>query len=293
MINYKLKIDCQGDKVLSSDIVFVSGDVKAYQLTFEFRDGENFIDTKDCILTVRARRADGSCVEGAGEIVDGKGIYIPQNNIYAVPGELRMEIALCDSAKSYITTKIIVAEVLEGIGDSCKPEETEVSVFVGLLNQLQTRINAVRKIAEESIPVKGVNYWTPEDQAEIMQFVDERTDKKLGVWLPDTEYHAGDIVLAQYAKTDEAAQNNGEYTTVCLLCIKDHTSSGTAFLLPCDSEYWDMANAQSVHSEKDAMGRIISEYYAGKDEVERQIGDIETALDAIYEIQNSLIGGDV
>lgn len=173
MINYKLKIDCQGDKLLSSDIVFVSGDVKAYKLIFEFKDGDSVIDIADCILTVRARRADGSCVEGAGEIVDGKGVFIPQNSIYAIPGEVRMEIALCDSAKSYITTKIIIAEVIEGIGNSCEPEETEISVFVSLLNQLQTRINAIKALMEESAPVKGEDYWTEEDKVEIKSYVDE------------------------------------------------------------------------------------------------------------------------
>ena len=50
MINYNLKLDCQGDKVLSSDMVFVSGDVKAYKLIFDFRDGERVVDINNCVL---------------------------------------------------------------------------------------------------------------------------------------------------------------------------------------------------------------------------------------------------
>lgn len=173
MINYKLKIDCQSDKVLSSDIAFVSGDVKAYKLTFDFFDNGEAVDTKNCVLAVRAKRADGTCVEGAGEIVDGKGVYIPENSIYAIPGELRLEVALCDSAKSYITTKIIVAEVIEGIGTNNEPEATEISMFATLLNQVQTKIEALNKILEESVPLKGVDYWTEEDKAEIKAYVDE------------------------------------------------------------------------------------------------------------------------
>ena len=34
----------------------------------------------------------------------------------------------------------------------------------------------------------------------------------------------------------------------------------------------------------------VSDYYT-KDEIDNQIGDIETAIDSIIEIQNSLIGG--
>lgn len=173
MINYKLKIECQSDKVLSSDITFVSGDVKACKLTFDFFDDGVLLDIQNCVLVVRARRADGTCVEGAGEIVDGKGVFIPENNIYSIPGELRLEIALCDSAKSYITTKIITAEVVEGIGDNNEPEATEISVFVTLLNQVQSKIEAINKLIEDSIPVKGVDYWTDEDKAEIKAYVDE------------------------------------------------------------------------------------------------------------------------
>ena len=168
MINYKLKIECQSDKVLSSDITFVSGDVKACKLTFDFFDDGALLDIQNCVLVVRARRADGSCVEGAGEIVDGKGVFIPENSIYAIPGELRLEIALCDSAKSYITTKIITAEVMEGIGGNNEPEATEVSVFVTLINQVQSKIEAANKLIEDSIPVKGVDYWTDEDKAQIV-----------------------------------------------------------------------------------------------------------------------------
>ena len=171
MINYKLKIDCQGDKVLSSDISFVSGDVKAYKMTFDFFDGNTPVDTQNCILVIRARRADGSCVEGVGEIIDGKGVYVPENSIYAIAGELRLEVALCDSAKSYITTKIITAEVIEGIGKDTKPAESDISVFVTLFNQVQSKIEEVNSFFEKSLPVRGVDYWTEEDKTQIVNDV--------------------------------------------------------------------------------------------------------------------------
>lgn len=173
MINYKMKIDCQSERVMSSDIVFVSGDVKAYKLIFTFFDGDAPVDVSDCVLIIRARRADGSCVEGAGEIVDGKGIYVPENNIYAIPGEVRLEIALSDSSKKYTTTRIIVAEVVEGIGTVSEPEGTEVSVFVTLINQVQSRIEALNKLATDIIPVRGEDYWTESDKEEVKSYVND------------------------------------------------------------------------------------------------------------------------
>jgi len=173
MINYKMKIDCLNEKVLSSDITFISGDVMAYKMIFEFYEDDKPMDITDCTLVVRAKRADGKCIEGAGEIIDGKGTFVPGNSMYAVPGELKMEIALSDSSKSYVTTKVIVAEVVEGIGAKNQPDATEVSVFVTLLNQVQARMDAVKRLAEEAIPVKGEDYWTDQDKAEIKSYVDE------------------------------------------------------------------------------------------------------------------------
>lgn len=173
MINYKLKIETQSEKVLSSDVSFVSGDVRAYKFTFDFFDGGAPLDVENCLLVVRARRADGKCIEDAGEIVDGKGVYVPSNSIFAIPGEVRLEVALCDSSKSYITTKIILAEVVEGIGKECEVSSEEISVFVTLINQVQSKIEAANKLIEFSIPQRGTDYWTDEDKAEVKAYVDE------------------------------------------------------------------------------------------------------------------------
>ena len=173
MINYKLKLDCPNEKVLSSDIVFVSGDVKAYKLTFEFSGLDDSVNLNDCVLVVRVKRADGSCVEGTGEIADGKGVYIPENSVYDIPGEVRLEIALCSTSKSYITTKIIVAEVVEGIGKNHEPSATEVSVFVTLVSQVQSKIELLNRMAADIVPVKGTDYWTESDKAEIKSYVEE------------------------------------------------------------------------------------------------------------------------
>lgn len=174
MINYNLKIDVSKEKILSSDIVFVTGDVGAYKLTIEFFDGTDAIDVSNYLSVVRAKRADGKCITGAGKIADNKVTFIPQNNIYAIPGEVILEIALTDGAKNHITTKIITAEVIEGIGDECMAEENEVSVFVTLFAQVQEKIEEVKALAKEIVPKKGTDYWTDEDIGEIKSYIDQQ-----------------------------------------------------------------------------------------------------------------------
>ena len=174
MINYNLKIDVLEERILTSDISFVTGDIGAYKMVFEFYQNQNYIDITNYLLVIRAKRADGKCITGAGSIVDNKAIFIPQNSMYAVPGELVMEIALVDSAKNYITTKIITAEVIEGIGDVSHQQENEVSVFVTLLSQVESKIEEVRILAEDIVPQRGVDYWTDDDKAEINAYIDAR-----------------------------------------------------------------------------------------------------------------------
>lgn len=173
MINYRLKINFQDTKTLTSDICFVSGDVGAYRFVFDFFDCGKKVDVSDCVLTVRAKRADGKIIEGAGEITDGVAVFVPKNSMYSVPGELYMEIALTTKGKKYITTKIITASVIEGLGCDTLVSNDEVSVFVTLLNQVQSRIEEVNKLKREALPVRGLDYWTDADKEEIKSYVDE------------------------------------------------------------------------------------------------------------------------
>ena len=173
MIDFKIKINFQDTKILTSDIELVSGDVGAYKFSFEFYNNGKKVDISDCVLVVRAKRADGKIIEGAGDISEGKAIYVPKNSVFAVPGELYMEVALMTKEKKYITTKVITAYVIAGLGDDTTVEGDEISVFVNLLNQVQSKLEATNKLIEESIPVKGVDYWTDEDKTEIKAYVDE------------------------------------------------------------------------------------------------------------------------
>ena len=178
MINYNLKINFQDEKVLSSDIVFVSGDIGAYKLVFEFYDNGKKIDVSKHTLSVKAKRADGVKIASVGEITNGQAVFIPENNIYAMPGDLYLEVALCDAAGKYITAKIIIASVIEGLGET-DVKGTEVpSVYVTLLGSLQSKIDQANQLIIDSVPVKGEDYYTESEISELKQeIIDEITDE--------------------------------------------------------------------------------------------------------------------
>lgn len=150
MITYKLKINYQEARILNSDIEFVTGDIGAYRLEFEFYDNGNRDNLAGKLLTVRARRADGVCYASNGEIVDNIGVFVPKNNIYAVPGDLCLEIALSDSAGNYVTTKIITASVIDGIGDVANGAQDDVSIYVTLLAQIKAQIDEANKLVDRA-----------------------------------------------------------------------------------------------------------------------------------------------
>ncbi len=174
MINYRFKINFQDEKILDSDICFVSGDVKSYNLIFEFYDNGKRVDISNYTLSVRAKRSDGVVVAGAGKIEKNSAIFVPENNFFAVPGELYMEIALSDSAGRYATTKIITASVVQGLGETAIDGADNISVYVSLLNQTQSKIDQANELIKRSVPQKGVDYWTEEDKAEIENYIDQQ-----------------------------------------------------------------------------------------------------------------------
>ncbi len=171
MINYRFKINFQDEKVLYSDICFVSGDVKSYNLIFEFYDQGKRVDISGYTPSIRAKRSDGVVVACAGVIKDNTAVFTPENNMYYLPGELYIEIALSDSAGRYATTKIITASVVQGLGEAAIDGADNISVYVSLLNQTQSKIDQANELIKRSVPQKGVDYWTEEDKAEMVALV--------------------------------------------------------------------------------------------------------------------------
>ena len=150
MITYKLKINCQEPRVLVSDMEFVAGDVNAYRLEFAFYDNGERVELSDKILTVKGKRADGVILSGSGQIDGTQAVFVPANAFYAVPGELLLEIALTDNAGNYMTTKILSAAVLEGLGEPTEMATTNVSAYVTLLAQLTNRLDSADRLIAET-----------------------------------------------------------------------------------------------------------------------------------------------
>lgn len=168
MINYNLKITFQDEKILSSDIVFVSGDIRAYKLIFDFYDNGKKVDISKYTLTVKAKRPDGVKIASAGEIENGQAVFIPESNIYAKPGDLYLEVALCDASGKYLTAKIIIATVVEGLGETDTEGCETPSVYATLLGGIQSKIDQLNQLVIDNTPVKGVDYFTDEDKEDIV-----------------------------------------------------------------------------------------------------------------------------
>ena len=146
MITYKLKIDCNEPRHLISDMEFVAGDVGAYRLEFSFYNGESRMDISNKLCTIKTKRADGVVISDSGEIKENKACFTLKNSMYAIPGELMMEIALSDSAQNYITTVILSAKAMEGLGTPDAAAESEVSVYVTLLAQTTAKLNQAEQL---------------------------------------------------------------------------------------------------------------------------------------------------
>lgn len=99
----------------------------------------------------------------------------------------------------------------------------------------------------------------------------------------NTHYKVGDFVIGDFYHT-RAKQD----ITIIAECIKEHTSPDIDITPDMDNEYWKFHQIKSFNAMRDIKGNDIVNTYATKEE----LGDIETALDNIIEIQNSLIGGE-
>ncbi|MBO5930456.1 MAG: hypothetical protein J6Q27_04090 [Clostridia bacterium] len=148
MITYQLKINGQDPRVLYSDMEFVAGDVGAYRMVFSFYDGVAPISLSDKAVVVKIKRADGEVLADSGEVTGDTAVYIPKNDCFCVPGTITFEIALMDSAKNYITTKIIHATVLESMGEPSAIAGNSNSVYITLLAQTKNQLDAANQACD-------------------------------------------------------------------------------------------------------------------------------------------------
>lgn len=153
----------------------------------------------------------------------------------------------------------------------------------------------------------GVTHWNNLDF-----YIIDGNNGTIKLWQSNTEYKVGDTVIATLAHPTES-----DYAyTACLVCIKNHTS-GPASKPNVVGDFngcWDiyeMSGISSVKAYCDGSGNNIantyvtkvelgnsyitashiSEAYVHKEDYAKDVGNIETVLDNIVTIQESLIGG--
>ena len=142
MVEYKIKIETKKEKDYYSNFVFTTGDVRAYNFVFDFAD----IDTEDCTLGVKAKRADGTVVIAKSD--DCKSFVLP-GNMYAVAGEVLFEIALYNATGGCITTKVVTATVRKGLGEEGITADDRYPALTIMINEVTAlKLSVTEAISE-------------------------------------------------------------------------------------------------------------------------------------------------
>ncbi len=146
MITYRMRIDIKGKRILQSDAVFTTGDVQAYRLQFAFYDESAFV-LDGCSLLLKGKRSDGVVVADEGIVCEENiAYYDVKSSMYAVAGELRLEVALVTADGGYVTTKEIVIAVREGHGEGELAENT-----MPLLSEITVKLRETDTMLDRAI----------------------------------------------------------------------------------------------------------------------------------------------
>ncbi|MBR5157916.1 MAG: hypothetical protein IKW59_09145 [Clostridia bacterium] len=159
MINYKFKIDLEGEREVYKNIVFTIGDKSGYRFDFVFYSNGKKIDASLYGLTVKAKRADGAVIIDSGITTEDGAYYVVADNAYSVKGELEFEVALVKADGSYATTKVISANVREGFGEvglTSADNEPVLSKLEGQYLECRSEHNEISKdIAANAEAING------------------------------------------------------------------------------------------------------------------------------------------
>ena len=142
-------------KIVSTDFRYrypdpiIIGDVNAYEIVFTSNE-----DMTGYIMSVKAKRVDGSTVEDTG-FIDGKvATYTLKNNMYSLKGKLEIWVAITSESGDYITRGLIEADVDTSgdeptiSGDDRVPALTQLIINVQAINEVATTAAAEAKTSE-------------------------------------------------------------------------------------------------------------------------------------------------
>ena len=142
-------------KIVSTDFRYrypdpiIIGDVNAYEIVFTSNE-----DMTGYIMSVKAKRVDGSTVEDTG-FIDGKvATYTLKNNMYSLKGKLEIWVAITSESGDYITRGLIEADVDTSgdeptiSGDDRVPALTQLIINVQAINEVATTAAEEAKTSE-------------------------------------------------------------------------------------------------------------------------------------------------
>lgn len=150
----------------------VAGDVRAYELYLDLGS-----DVAGAEFKVTAIRADGKVIEDIGQVKNGIATYTMASNMYSVPGELVVRLAVLHDM-SVLTDREIVFEVLEGVADADKGQNV-----VPLNDSVILRLGALEvklsdKVGKEAGKGLSTNDFTDE-HLEKLDSLDETIGKEV------------------------------------------------------------------------------------------------------------------
>ena len=138
----KRRITAKGQYTTYANYPLVAGDVRSYELYLDL--GE---DVPGAEFKVTAIRADGKAIEDIGTVQNGIATYTMASNMYSVPGDLVVRLAVLHDM-SVLTDREIVFKVLEGTSGTNNAETVvpiNDSVILRLGNLEQILSNKVDK----------------------------------------------------------------------------------------------------------------------------------------------------
>jgi len=136
MIRYNFRLPLQGAKTVYANAVLTTDDVSAYRLCFDFSDNGVPYDATDCALVIKAKRADNQVVTDSGVVTEAGDVYYDmKSSVYAVEGELSVEVALCTPQGGYITTHELIFRVRKGHGEATLAAENMTPIISGLMSR--------------------------------------------------------------------------------------------------------------------------------------------------------------
>lgn len=118
----------------------ITGDVRAYRVVIKT---EQILEGAHLLVT--AVRSDGQAVTDIGEMYGGYGEYTLANNMYCVPGDMRLMITVVDFDGSALTAKEIIFTVAESGGENPIDGDDRVPA----LNSMLAKCNEVLDQCED------------------------------------------------------------------------------------------------------------------------------------------------